>query len=60
MEEILKDLCEWETSLHIKDSAHTDKSIWSACQTKSSYSQSNFNSSNPTFKGWQIPKFPDS
>ena len=52
MEEILKDLCEWETSLHIKDSAHADKSIQSACQTQSSSSQNNFNSSNSTFKGW--------
>ena len=60
MEEILKDLCEWETSLHIKDSAHADKSIWSACRTQSSYAWNNFNSSNSTLKGWQIPKFPDS
>ena len=60
IEEILRDLCEWETSLHIKDSAHADKSIQSACQAQSSYSQNNYNSSNSTFKGWRIPKFPDS
>ena len=48
MEEILKDLHEWETLLHIKDSAHAVKSIWSARQTQSSYSQNNFNSSNST------------
>ena len=60
IEEILKDLCEQETLLHIKDSAHADRSIQSACQAQSSYSQNNFNSSNSTFKGWQIPKFPNS
>ena len=30
MEEILKDLHEWETSLQIKDSAHGEKPIWLA------------------------------
>ena len=43
VEKILKDLHELETLLHIKDSAHTDKSIRSACPTKSSFSQNNFN-----------------
>ena len=32
IDEILKDLWEQETSLHIKDSAHADMSIWSACR----------------------------
>ena len=60
VEEILKDLCEQETLLQIKDSAHAEKPIWLAQRTQASYTQNTYYSPNSAIKGWQIPKFPDS
>ena len=60
MEEILKDLHEWETLSHIKDSAHTEKPIWLARRAQASYTWNTYYSPNSAIKGWQILKFPNS
>ena len=60
MDEILKDLHDWETSLQIKDSTHAEKPIWSVRCTQASYTQNTYYSPDSAIKGWRIPKFPDS
>ena len=60
VEEILKDLCEWETLLQIKDSAHAEKPIQLAQCAQASYTRNTYYSPNTAIKGWRIPKFPDS
>ena len=56
----MKDLCEWETSLQIKDSAHAEKPIQLARCTQASYTWNTYYSPNSAIKGWWIPRFPDS
>ena len=60
VDKILKDLCDCETSLQIKDSEHAEKPIQLDQCAQGSYTWNTYYSPDSAVKGWRIPKFPDS